>query len=733
MTATDESVPSSIAEPVVALHSPAADGLGTAVVVASPDGEPAALVWSGAAAYPPDAVQVLQAVGPGSAVGSNRAVTVRSVPLVPTTAYSWLGRPGLAGHRLGESAGSGAPPAGRDWSPAFATEQIVAETTSVVVEAIDEQEDLRLRTEIEARPGGSVRIRHRLSNTGTAPYVVDALEVTVPVADRADEILDLTGRWAAERTPQRHPVVDGVFLREGRTGKTGLESVTTLVVGQAGFGFEHGDVWALHVAWSGNTRSALERQPSGLTTLAGGELLLPGEIVLGPGEDYTTPWVYLAASDRGLDGLAHQFHDHARSLPAHPRSPRPVVLNVWEAVYFDHDLDRLSRLAELAAEIGVERFVLDDGWFGARRNDRAGLGDWVVSEEVWPDGLGPLVERVNGLGLEFGLWFEPEMVNADSELYRAHPDWVLAVPGRPIAEFRNQLVLDVSRADVQEYLFSRMHPLLEQYPIAYVKWDHNRPLMDGAATEHGHAPGVHRQTLGFYALLDRLRAAHPDVEWESCASGGGRIDLGVLERVERVWTSDMTDALARQGIQRWTGQLLPPEYLGAHVSAPRNHQTGRALSLDFRAATAFFGDLGVEWDISSAIPEELARLAGWIERYKEHRALLHTGRVVRFDSPEAGLWTYGVVSADRSEAVLAYVQLGEFIRDPLPWRVPGLDPQRTYTARRIRPDGDDGTEGPPPAWRGDGMSLSGAVLAAVGLPAPPRRPLTAVLIHLTSS
>ncbi|MDQ6938514.1 MAG: alpha-galactosidase, partial [Actinomycetota bacterium] len=666
--------------------------------------------------------ELQRAVGPGAAVGSNHAVTARSVPLVPTTAYSWLGRPGLAGHRLGT--GDGRPPAaGRDWSPAFRTETVVVDPRSITVEAADRQAGLLLRTEIAVLSGGSLRLRHRLTNSGTEPYVVDALEVTVPVADRAAEIFDLTGRWGRERSPQRHPVVDGVFLREGRTGKTGLESVTSLVVGVPGFGFERGDVWAVHVAWSGNTRHFVQRQPGGLVTLGGGELLLPGETVLASGESYTTPWVHLAATEHGLDGLAHQFHDYARSLPAHPREPRPVVLNVWEAVYFDHDLGRLAELATLAAEIGIDRFVLDDGWFGGRRHDAAGLGDWVVSSDVWPDGLTSLIDRVADLGMQFGLWFEPEMVNADSDLYRAHPEWVLAVPGRPATEFRNQLVLDLGREDVRAYLFRHLDALLARHPIRYVKWDHNRPLMDGASTDSGHAPGVHRQTLGFYDLLDRLRAAHPGVDWESCASGGGRIDLAVLERVQRVWTSDMTDALSRQSIQRWTAQLVAPEYLGAHISAPVNHQTGRTLSLDFRAATAFFGDLGVEWDISAATAAERARLAEWIALYKRHRRLLHSGRIVRFDSAEPAIWTYGVIAADRGEAVLAYVQLEEFVRDPLPWRVPGLDPDRRYTARLIVAAEDPtGTGYRRPPWRGDGLTLSGSVLAAFGLPAPPRHP-----------
>src|SRR6185437_12812623 len=279
--------------------------------------------------------------------------------------------------------------------------------------------------------------------------------------------------------------------------------------------------------------------------------------------------------------------------------------------------------------------------------------------------------------------------------------------------------------------FGQLDALLTEYPIDFVKWDHNRPLIDGGSAVRDGAPGVHAQTLGYYELLDRLRAAHPDVEWESCASGGARIDLGVLERAQRVWTSDMTDALSRQQIQRWTGLLVPPEYLGAHVSAPVNHQTGRQFSLYFRAGTAFFGDLGVEWDISRASAEDRARLADWIGLYKRHRPLLHGGRTFRLDTGSEAYWIHGVVSADRSEAVLGYVQLDEAVPEPVPFRVPGLDPTRHYLARDLAP----AERAVHPAlsdyrWAGDGLLLSGAGLATVGRPAPQPWPASALLVHV---
>ena len=299
---------------------------------------------------------------------------------------------------------------------------------------------------------------------------------------------------------------------------------------------------------------------------------------------------------------------------------------MWEAVWFDHDLPRLREIADRAARVGIERFVLDDGWFHGRRDDTAGLGDWWVDHDVWPEGLTPIAEHVRALGMQFGLWFEPEMVNPDSELYRAHPDWILATGARVPQLHRSQLVLDLSRPEVWQHVHDHVHQVLLSAPVDYVKWDHNRELLDAGSAVRGGASAARDQTLAFYRMLDSLRELHPDIDWESCASGGGRIDLGVLERTQRVWTSDMTDALARQHIQRWTAQLVAPEYLGAHVSSPVAHQSGRTLALDFRAATAMFGAFGVEWDLSTASEEELSALAEWVDLHKRFRPLLHAGR-----------------------------------------------------------------------------------------------------------
>ena len=620
-------------------------------------------------------------------------------------------RPGLRGHRSG----------GRDWSPAFTGVRVEVDGDRLTIDAADPVAGLRLRTEVEALVGGALRARHTVTNDGADDYVVDGLEVTLPLPDDATELLDFTGRHLHERAPQRHELADGLWLRETRRGRTSLESPTMLIAGAPGFGFAHGPVLGAHVAFSGNSVLRAERGPREDATLGGGELLLPGEVTLEPGRSYTTPWVVFAAGE-GLDDIAHSLHTWQRSLAAHPDA-QPVTLNVWEAVYFDHDLDRLLRLAELAAGAGVERFVLDDGWFRGRRHDRAGLGDWQVDDDVWPQGLAPLADRVHELGMQFGLWFEPEMVNPESDLYRAHPDWILQTGGRVPALQRNQLVLDLTRPEVRGYLAGAVSAVLSSVPVDYIKWDHNRDLLEPGSNARSGAPAAHEQTLAFYDLLDDLRRRHPSVAWESCASGGGRIDLGVVEHVQRFWTSDMTDALARQQIQRWTVQLIAPEYLGAHVSSPVSHQTGRTLPLDFRAATAFHYAFGIEWDLTTASPDDLDRLARWIELHKQYRGLLHGGRTVRIDLDRAGELAHGVVSADRRHALIAHVQLDEpRSRRGTRVRVPGLDPAASYLPSRVGPDRKTGPT--------SGAVLSGAALGQAGLWLPSRRPETIELVAL---
>jgi alpha-galactosidase len=541
--------------------------------------------------------------------------------------------------------------------------------------------------------------------------------------------MTLSGRWTREFQANRYPLHMGAVVRENRFGHTTSESSPTIFAGEPGFTESRGEVWAAHLAWSGNHGLRAELSPDGHGFLQAAELLLPGEVILARGQAYAAPAIHAAYSASGLTELSGAFHAFARTLPGRPVTARKVLLNTWEAVYMDHDQAALMALADRAAEVGVERYVLDDGWFRGRDDDRAALGDWYADEVKYPDGLGVLVDHVTGLGLEFGLWVEPEMVNPDSDLFRAHPDWILAVDGYEPILSRHQLVLDLGRDEVYTYLLERLDALLSGFAIRYLKWDMNRHLVQ--AGHHGR-PGVHRQTLRLYELLDELRRRHPGVEIESCASGGARADLGILRRTQRVWVSDCNDALERQQIQRGFSYVFPPEVMGAHIGPPRSHTTDRVHTLAFRAATAFFGHLGLEWDLVAASEADRAGIAQVIAAHKQVRCLLHTGTVVRADHPDPSALVHGVVASDGSEAVFAYVQLASSATTvPLPARLPGLDPSRRYRVDRILLPGDEHRPGKlRPDWWDAGFVADGATLSSVGLAMAIHHPQSATLLHL---
>lgn len=636
--------------------------------------------------------------------------------VLPQAARGWRGRPAVRGSR-----------GGRSWSPRFALVGAEADGTSVDVRLADEAAALGIRLRLAIAPSGLLLVDAELTNDGAEPYTLERLDLVLPVPAHAAESLDTTGRWAREKHPQRRRIEQGTWVRTGRHGRTGHDSAAVIAAGVPGFGWRAGEVWALHLGWSGDHESFVDHLPSGQTTIGAGELLESGEVVIAPGGTYRTPVLYASYSAEGLDGVTARFHDWMRARPQHPSSPRPVVLNTWEAVYFAHDLGTLSELADTAAGVGVERFVLDDGWFGHRRNDYAGLGDWWVDPAVWPDGLGPLIEHVRGLGMQFGLWVEPEMVNEDSDLAREHPDWLSGPGDCTSLEWRHQQVVDLANPAAWEHILGAIDALLTEYPIEYLKWDQNR---DQVELGHDGRPSTHEQTLAAYRLFDELKRRHPGVEIESCSSGGGRVDLGVLQRTDRVWASDTNDALERQTIQRWTHLIVPPELVGAHVGPTTSHSTGRTHDIEFRAATALFGHFGIEWDLRRAEPEELSALTGAIEVYKQWRDVLHTGRMVRADHPDASAQVTGVVAHGGDRAIYSWVTLATSAAEtPAPVRFPGLDPDRVYRVRSVSPVLDRHTiQRRPPAWLADGVELSGTALAVIGLPMPILNPEHAVLI-----
>ena len=675
---------------------------------------------------------------------ANSPDILRQFTVWPTEADGWSGTPAHSGHLDG---GAAAPRLALTGSSHRHDDGGGGELT---LDLTDDGAGLDVSLHYRLAPSGVLGVSARLTRRAgtpdadpgpydTALYDLAQALTLLPLPRRASEILDFTGRWSRERSPQRRPVGHGIHSREVRRGKPGLDSPHLLTVGVPGFGFREGEVWSVHVAWSGDQRYLVEQLPEGAgvhaSALGGGELLRAGEIRLAPGEAYQTPVCHFAWSADGLDGLADRFHSLLRARPGHPAAPRPLVLNSWEAVYFDHDLDRLLRLADRAAEVGVERFVLDDGWFTGRRADNAGLGDWTVDPVVWPDGLTPLVDHVRALGMEFGLWVEPEMVNLDSDLARAHPDWVLAPASGVGHSARNQHVLDIANPAVFGYLLGCLETLLDTYPIAFLKWDHNRELHEAV---HGGAdrPAAHAQVDALYRLLDTLRERHPGLEIESCASGGGRVDLGIMERTDRVWASDCNDPVERQSIQRWTAQLLPPELIGAHIGASPNHTTQRSSSDTFRLITALFGHSGIEQDITLCSPGELARLTVWTALYREMRPLLHTGRVVRADLEDEARLLHGVVARDGSAALYCWARVATSAEGQSGRvRLPGLAADARY---RVRVRTELGlpafhhSSGPPwlTAALEEWVTLPGVVLAVAGVPMPVLNPEQALLIEV---
>jgi alpha-galactosidase len=651
-----------------------------------------------------------------------------SAAMLPEQSAGWMGTPGLAGHRDGTTFSTRFLPTGH------AVDINADDAQTLTATAIDPDAQLSLTSTVQLLPSGLLRMRAALTNiAGHGGYTVEAIRLAVPVPAEAAELLDFAGRHLRERSPQRHPFAVGTHLREGRRGRTGSDATLLLAAGTPGFGFRSGQVWAVHTAWSGNHATFAEQGLTGSRLIGGGELLLPGEMIVGPGATYTTPWLY-AAYGEGLDEVAATFHRYLRGRTSHPRSARPVVLNTWEAVYFDHDLESLTELATLAAAAGVERFVLDDGWFLHRRNDLAGLGDWQVDPAVWPDGLGPLVDVVRGLGMDFGLWFEPEMINEDSDLARIHPDWILAPGDRLPLRGRHQQVLNLSIPDAYDYVLEAISSLVAEYGIDYIKWDHNRDLLEAGDRKAGTAR-VHAQTRAVYALMDELRRRHPDLEVESCSSGGGRVDLEVLQRSDRVWASDCIDGLERQHIQRWTGLLLPPELVGSHIGAPTAHTTHRTHSLAFRAATALFGHFGIEWDLRTASADELVELAAWVRLYKQERSLIHSGTAVHSDYPDDTYWSHGYVSQQRDRAIFAFVALQTTVAaQPGRIRLPGLSPQTRYRIEPVELSAESLVRSPtgPPPWWTDPPTVTGQLLGTIGLQAPMLYPEQALLVRLTA-
>lgn len=531
----------------------------------------------------------------------------------------------------------------------------------------------------------------RLENRGSDPIQVrriSSFSVDLPSLPTGLDLVASDGGWARERAPQRRRLGPGTAELGSRKGVPGHGSGPEAVLAMPDTSERHGEAWAAALMYSGDWSIAVERSEDGGFRFQGG---LHTELFsrrLAPGEAFCAPAAVLAHSSEGFAGLSRKLHAFALRdvMPAAwARRPRPVLLNSWEATYFDYREDDLLAIARGAAGLGAELFVLDDGWFGRRDDATTSLGDWRPDPRKLPGGLAALAESVHALGLGFGLWIEPEAVSRDSDLYRAHPDWAMRLEGREEAEGRNQLILDLGRPEVLEGVRSHIASLLRSARIDYVKWDMNRPYSRAGSPASPAGEARHRAVLGFYALARALTAEFPDILFEGCAGGGGRLDYGILSLFPQVWLSDNTDPTWRAPMEDYASLFFPPLALGAHLSASPNHQTGRVTSLAARSRVAMAGVFGLELDPRRLDPEDAAAVVADIAWYKGRRELLQLGRSLRLDAGMAdgtgpdGDWARLSLSEDGSRAVLLWMRPRTIPNAaPVRLRLPGLDPERTY-------------------------------------------------------
>ncbi|GAB1477486.1 alpha-galactosidase [Paracoccaceae bacterium] len=625
--------------------------------------------------------------------------------LCPLPAADWQGQPGLV---LAEADG-------RPLSPRL--QFLRAEEGPGLLRLSSGGDGLTLTHSFRAHSTGVIALQTLLeADRPVRLHWLAAPVLPLPQAD--EEIIDFSGKWLGELQMTRNSWTPGIRLREARTGRSGQEHPPWALFPGPGCSFTQGAARGLHYAWSGGHRMMAEELPDGRRQVQFGHA---AGAHLSPDQRFESAEMLAVVSDCGLNGLAISFQrdlrDRVVTWPA-PARPRPVHYNCWEAVYFDHDLATLSDIATRAAALGAERFVLDDGWFGRRDDDTSSLGDWQVDRRKWPEGLHPLIRHVESLGMRFGLWVEPEMVNADSDLARAHPDWVLGPADQTTG--RNQLVLDLGRAEVRDHLFAALDALLAAHRIDYLKWDHNRllPLVDAA------------QTDGVYALLDRLRAAHPGVEIESCASGGGRIDAGILARTQRVWLSDCIDPTERLRIQADAALLLPAAVTGSHVGAAKAHTTGRVQPISFRARVAALRHFGFEMDLRALTPEEaatLAKVTGW---WKANRNWLMRADILRLDSADPAVTAELQLAEDGARFLLAAGVAGMSAKIlPRPLCLTGLQPEARYEVTLLNPEDAAPQSRGKAALQHGPLQLSGRALMSGGLRLPVAWPSTLWMVE----
>lgn len=537
------------------------------------------------------------------------------------------------------------------------------------------------RLEVENHSGAAIRLERCMS------YQLDLPEVNWTLTT-------FTGAWARERHETVVQTETGIHRFGSRTGVSSHYCNPFFMVCEAHATEHHGRVYGFNLIYSGSHQGQVEVTPFSKTRIQAGIQADGFGWTLEDGDAFQTPEAVLSFSDQGKNGLSRNMHHFVQnhiSRGKWAKAPRPVLLNNWEATYFDFRESSLLALAKKAVRLGMELFVLDDGWFGKRDQDNCSLGDYSLNSPKLPQGLDGLAKKINALGLDFGLWFEPEMVNPDSDLYRAHPDWAVQTPGSDPCLSRNQLALDLCRVEVQDYIIENVNRILKSAPIRYVKWDMNRPLTDcwsPALCEQSRFH--HAWCLGLYRVMGAIVSANPEILFEGCASGGNRFDLGILSYMSQIWTSDDTDCYERMKIQTGTSYGYPQSVMGCHVSACPNHQTTRSSPIEARFDVAAFGMLGYELDLGVLSSAEEKAVAKQVAFYKEHRKLLQYGTFYRLRSPfREEFCSWIVVSADRKEAMVLDA-IGRMMpnSEATPIRLKGLDPDMCYEVT-VRPESMD--------------------------------------------
>ncbi len=531
--------------------------------------------------------------------------------------------------------------------------------------------------------------RHvRVTNTSNESMELQrVLSTCLDFNDGADlDFIHLYGNWARERTFERSPLLHGTVSVSSKRGCSSHAHNPFIAVCSHDATEETGDVYGLNLVYTGNFIASAEMTANGICRVLMGINPEGFNWHLEPGESFCTPEAVMVYSSEGLGGMSRTYHRlYRNNLCRGPwkNKERPILINNWEATYFNFNEEKLYDIAKVASELGIEMLVMDDGWFGARNSDNCALGDWFVNEEKLRGGLGALTKRINSLGMKFGIWFEPEMISPDSDLYRKHPEWALQTPNRHMSIARQQYVLDMSRPDVRDYLFDCIKTIMDSASIAYIKWDFNRNLSEvgSALLDTNRQQEVfHRYVLGLYELLERLVTAYPDLLLEGCAGGGGRFDPAWLYYAPQIWTSDDSDAIERLDIQYGTSMCYPTSSMGAHVSACPNHQVHRTTPLETRANVAMAGTFGYELDLTKLSDEEKETVRRQCADYHKYHSVIHNGDLYRLISPwknrKKCAWMY--VSEDKREALVTYVLIRCGIQEHHYLRLAGLDPNRLY-------------------------------------------------------